>query len=299
MTLLTYPLARSGIHIHQNQLVCPLHDRPVLPTTGPRPDPPRSPPPPPQPPQEVAPTAIQHSLDDNEAPPPGPPTMLGPAFSPTTPAVVKVTRTVVTIPDSPPYAPRETPPSLPPSPTRPTGDDHVPPRHRTSTPRASPHLSIDSHGVEQITQARSPSPPSYFCQRWDCHSRNKQTYSQVKTYAMDEGPETEYITVVNLCFRCNRECLHFVNGQRIHPYHERQIIRRQRPISRQRPATTSPPPSSFVEAHWGTPSNYPRIDVNDDRTAWWGNGAADEWDTHPLGLPRAPRLFGNRRARRY
>ncbi|KAF8642819.1 hypothetical protein AX16_009398 [Volvariella volvacea WC 439] len=210
MTLLTYPLARS--------------------------DPPRSPPPPPQLPLEVATTRTLHNVDDGpEAPPPGPPTMLGPAFSLTTPAVVHVTQTVTTTPDSPPYQPQETPPSSPPTTPRPDTTHAILLRHRTS-----PHLSIDSQGQEQITQAQSPSPPSYFCQRWDCHSRNKQTYSQVETYGMDEGPETEYITVVNLCFRCNRECLHFINGQRIHPYRERRIIRRQRPTLRQRPATTSP-----------------------------------------------------------
>ncbi|KAF8659416.1 hypothetical protein AX16_001847 [Volvariella volvacea WC 439] len=209
-----------------------------------------------------------------------------------TPAVILVTQTVTTTPSSPPYQPQETPPTSPPMTPRPEITNTIPPRHRTS-----PHLSVDSHGVEQITQTRSPSPPSYFCQRWDCHSRNKQTYSQVETYGMDEGPNTEYITVVNLCFRCNRECLHFVNGRRIHPYHERRIICRQRSLPRQRPATMSPRPSSFADSQWGTPSNIPRIDVNDDQTTWWGNSAADEWDTRPQGLPQAPRLFGNRRAR--
>ncbi|KAF8642445.1 hypothetical protein AX16_009491 [Volvariella volvacea WC 439] len=204
MTLLTYPLARSRIHIHQNQLVYPLHNSPILPATGPRPDPPWSPPPPPSLPQEVA-TATP-PRDDSPGVPPADP-RLGSAFSPTTPAVVVVNRMVNIIPDSPPYQPRETPPSSPPTTSRQETTLVIPPRHRTS-----PHLSVDSQGVEQITQACSPSPPSYFCQRWDCHSRNKQMYSQVETYKMDEGPETEYITIVNLCFRCNQECLHFVNG---------------------------------------------------------------------------------------
>ncbi|KAF8641358.1 hypothetical protein AX16_010023 [Volvariella volvacea WC 439] len=140
---------------------------------------------------------------------------LSPPFTATAPAVIHVTQTVTTTPDSPPYQPRETPPLSPPTTPRPNNTPVVPPRHHSS-----PHLSINSHRVKQVTQTRSPSPPSYFCQQWDCHSQNKQTYSQVKTYGMDEGPETEYITVVNLCFRCNWECLHFVNGQRIHPYHE-------------------------------------------------------------------------------
>ncbi|KAF8659068.1 hypothetical protein AX16_001912 [Volvariella volvacea WC 439] len=119
----------------------------------------------------------------------------------------------------------------------------------------------------------------------------------VETYTMDEGPETEYITVVNLCFRCNRECIHFVNRQRIHPYHERRILRRQCSIPQQRPVTTSPQPSTFAGSNWGTPSIHPHIDINDDQTTWWGNGAADVWDTRPQGLPQAPRLFGNHRAR--
>ncbi|KAF8663676.1 hypothetical protein AX16_000882 [Volvariella volvacea WC 439] len=203
MTLLTYPLARSGIHIHNDHLVCPLHDRPHLPAA--QPDPPWSPLPPPSLPQAVAtirPSATAGSLAaDSGSPPHEPP------FTAAAPAVILVTQTTTTTPDSPPYQPQETPPTSPPMTPRSEITNTIPPRHRTS-----PHLSVDSHGIEQITQTRSSSPPSYFCQRWDCHSRNKQTYSQVETYNMDEGPNTEEITVVNLCFRCNRECLHFING---------------------------------------------------------------------------------------
>ncbi|KAF8643064.1 hypothetical protein AX16_009225 [Volvariella volvacea WC 439] len=97
-------------------------------------------------------------------------------FTATAPAVILVTQTVTTTPDSPPYQPRETPPTSPPTTPRPEITNTIPPRHRSS-----PHLSLDSQGIEQITQTRSPSPPLYFCQRWDCHSRNKQTYSQVET----------------------------------------------------------------------------------------------------------------------
>ncbi|KAF8660107.1 hypothetical protein AX16_001644 [Volvariella volvacea WC 439] len=207
MTLLTYPLARSSIHIHKDRLVCPLHNQPHLPAAGPRPDPPQSPPLPPLLLQEVA-TVTSSAVDDNN-----PLTNSGdphqsPPFTATAPAVVLVMQTVTMIPDSPPYQPQETPPMSPPTMPRPEVTSTIPPRHRTS-----PHLSIDFQGIEQITQTRFPSPPSYFCQRWDCHSRNKQTYSQVEMYGMDEGPKTKYIMVVNLCFRCNWECLHFVNRQ--------------------------------------------------------------------------------------
>ncbi|KAF8638970.1 hypothetical protein AX16_010405 [Volvariella volvacea WC 439] len=206
MTLLTYPLARSGVHIHQDRFICPLHDQPHLPTTGPHSDPPRSPPQPPALPQPIATTAPIQS--DNDEPRPPTDIIPQPAFTPTTPAVIQITQTMMT-----------TSPSL--------RIVHKTPLHHPH--RASPHLSINTNRVEQIMQARSPSPPSYFCQRWDCHFHNKQTYLQVKTYAIDKGPNTPHVMIVNLCFRCNRECRHFVNGQRIYPYREWRIIQWRRP----------------------------------------------------------------------
>ncbi|KAF8641973.1 hypothetical protein AX16_009768 [Volvariella volvacea WC 439] len=86
MMLLTYPLARSGIHIHKNRLVCPLHDQPHLPAAGPRPDPPQSPPPPPTLPLEVA-TVAPTSGDAPEEPPAD--TRPASTFSFATPAIVQ------------------------------------------------------------------------------------------------------------------------------------------------------------------------------------------------------------------
>ncbi|KAF8659933.1 hypothetical protein AX16_001691, partial [Volvariella volvacea WC 439] len=117
MTLLTYPLARSGIHINNDRLVCPLHDRPHLPATDPRPDPPRSPPPPTSLPLEVA-TAAS-STDDNQAQADPGNILPNSPFTAMTPAEILVTQTVTTTPSSPPYQPQETPPTSPPTTPRP------------------------------------------------------------------------------------------------------------------------------------------------------------------------------------
>ncbi|KAF8664190.1 hypothetical protein AX16_000797 [Volvariella volvacea WC 439] len=100
MTLLMYLLVRSGIHIYQNQFVCPLHDQPVLPTTGLSPSP--LPPPPPSLPQEVA-TATLSAIDNNNPNPHSEDLLLSPAFTATTPAVIHITQTVTTTPDLPSY----------------------------------------------------------------------------------------------------------------------------------------------------------------------------------------------------
>ncbi|KAF8659271.1 hypothetical protein AX16_001866 [Volvariella volvacea WC 439] len=127
MTLLTYPLARSGIHINNDRLVCPLHDQPHLPVAGPRPDPPRSPPPPATLPLEVA-TATSSTDNDNAQTDPGY-LPQNPPFTATAPAVVLITQTTTTTPDSPPYQPQETPPTSPPTTPRLEPTNAIPPRH--------------------------------------------------------------------------------------------------------------------------------------------------------------------------
>ncbi|KAF8663964.1 hypothetical protein AX16_000856 [Volvariella volvacea WC 439] len=128
MTLLTYPLARSGIHINNDHLE-------VAATTSSTDD--------------------YNSTTSTGSPPQAPP------FTAAAPAVILVTQTTTTTPDSPPYQPWKTPPMSPPMTPRLETTNTIPPRHRTS-----PHLSVDSHSIEQITQTRSPSPPSLRRTRW-------------------------------------------------------------------------------------------------------------------------------------
>ncbi|KAF8637438.1 hypothetical protein AX16_010817 [Volvariella volvacea WC 439] len=153
MTLLTYPLARSGIHINNDRLVCPLHDQPHLPAIGPRPDPPQLPPPPSSLPQEVA--IATSSVDDNNpatssgSPPQDPP------FTATASAVILVTQTVTTTPDSPPYQPQETPPMSPPTTLRPEITSTIPPQHRTHVPHYHHHTSVNDGIVIPGTNKRT------------------------------------------------------------------------------------------------------------------------------------------------
>ncbi|KAF8662734.1 hypothetical protein AX16_001130 [Volvariella volvacea WC 439] len=155
MTLLTYPLARSGIHINNDRLVCPLHDQPYLPASGPQPDPPRSPPPPPSLPQEVA--IATSSIDNNSpasnsgSPPQDPP------FTATTPAVILVTQTVTTTPNSPPYQPQETPPTLPPMTPRPEIASTILPRTNKHT-----HKLRHMEWTKDLRRSISPSSTCAF-----------------------------------------------------------------------------------------------------------------------------------------
>ncbi|KAF8638915.1 hypothetical protein AX16_010431 [Volvariella volvacea WC 439] len=102
MTLLTYLLARSGIHIYQNRLVYFFYDLFLLSATGPQPDPPWSPPPSPLLPQEVV-TAVSPLIDTPEIPLAN--SRPSPTFFLTTPAIIHVTKMVTIVLDFPSYQP--------------------------------------------------------------------------------------------------------------------------------------------------------------------------------------------------